>query len=186
MAAEPNARGDCPRVASSACIHPTATVIGNVVIGERVLIAPGAVLRADEPGPDGAVSPLIIGDEANIQDGVVIHALGGTTVTVEAGSSISHRAIIHGPCRIGPRCFVGFNSVVFNATLGEGVVVLHLALVEGVSVPDGLCVPAGGIVRAAADVARLSPAPPDLIAFAERVRRMNLRLVAAATPRPTQ
>jgi len=183
MALERNARGDRPRVAPSACLHPTATVIGNVVIGERVLIAPGAVLRADEPGPDGAVSPILIGDEANIQDGVVIHALGGTAVTVGNGSSISHRAILHGPCRIGPRCFVGFNSIVFNATLGDGVIVLHHALVEGVSVPDGLYVPAGSVIRAVADAARLSPAPPDLVAFTERVRQMNLLLVAAAAPR---
>ncbi len=185
MAIEPNPFGDMPQIARTAHIHPAATLIGRIVVGERVLVAPGAVLRADEPGPDGAVQPIVIGDEANIQDGAVIHALGGTAVTVGAGSSISHRAIVHGPSTIGPRCFVGFNSVVFKATLGEGVIVLHLALVEGVSLPDGLCVPALSAIRTEADVARLAPASCDLSAFADRVRQMNLRLVAAATLRRT-
>ena len=100
-------------------------------------------------------------------------------MTIGNGTSVSHRAVVHGPCAIGPRCFLGFNSIVFKATLGEGVIVLHLALVEGVSIPNGLCVPASAALCAEADVAALSRATPELVAFAHRVQQMNLRLVAA-------
>ena len=125
------------------------------------------------------MEPISIGEETNIQDGVIIHALGGTGVSIGPGSSVAHGAIIHGPCQIGANCFVGFNTVVYNATLGEGVVIMHQALVEEVSVPDGLYVPSMTAVRSEAEVGALTEAGPDVRAFVERVRLMNLRLVEA-------
>jgi carbonic anhydrase/acetyltransferase-like protein (isoleucine patch superfamily) len=179
MGIEANVGGDYPEVATTAYVHPTATVIGRVQIGERVFIGPHAVVRADEPGPDGTVGPVVIGEAANIQDCVVIHAIGGTGVTIGARTSIAHGAVVHGPCRIGAGCFVGFNSVVFRATLGDGVVVMHQSLVEGVEVPAGFLAPSMTAVRSASDVLGLERVPTETVAFAENVVDVNVFLAEA-------
>jgi carbonic anhydrase/acetyltransferase-like protein (isoleucine patch superfamily) len=181
MALEGNGFGDSPEVAASAYVHPQATVIGNVVIGERVLVCPHAVIRADEPGPDGTVQPIRIGDEVNIQDTAVVHALGGSEVRIGEGASLAHGAVIHGPCDVGAHCFVGFASVVFKATLGDGVTVMHQALIEGVDLPPGLLVPSMTGVLCEEDVSRLSQVTPETVAFVRKVRHANLRLLEART-----
>jgi carbonic anhydrase/acetyltransferase-like protein (isoleucine patch superfamily) len=179
MAIEPNTVGDMPQVADSACVHPSAIIIGNVRILDRVFIGPQAVIRADEPDADGVVAPVVICERANLQDCVVIHALSGTSVVIEPEASVAHGAIVHGPCAIGPQSFVGFNSVVFNATLGDGVVVLHQALVQDVQVPTGTYVPSATAVCCEEDVQRLGPVPDDMRAFARKVSCTNIGQVEA-------
>ena len=176
MNLEWNATGDYPQLAPTAYAHPTAVLIGNVRVGQKVYVGPNAVIRADEPGEDGMVKPIVIGDESNIQDGVIIHALGGTRVNIGRGSSVAHGAVVHGPCEIGANCFVGFNSVVYGASLGNGVVVMHQALVEGVVIPEGLYVPSLTAVRCQADVSRLMEVPPDVRDLVDKVRRTNIYL----------
>ncbi len=58
-----------PRIGATAFIHPLASVLGNVELGERVFVAPGASVRGDEG------QPIHIGAGSNVQDGVVVHAL---------------------------------------------------------------------------------------------------------------
>jgi carbonic anhydrase/acetyltransferase-like protein (isoleucine patch superfamily) len=151
-----------------------------VCVGDRAFVGPQAVIRADEPGADGTVHPIVLGECVNVQDGAVIHAVGGTGVSIGPRTSIAHAAVIHGPCTIGAGCFVGFNSVVYRATLGDGVVVMHHALVEGTVVPEGLYVPSITPVRCERDVARLGRVAPDVVAFVERVSRTNVLLAEAA------
>lgn len=146
-------------------IHPLAAVIGAVEVGDDVFIGPGASVRGDEG------TPIRIGTGSNIQDGVVIHALetfddghtidanlvrvGGKPYAVYIGRdvSVAHQAQIHGPAAIGDRTFVGMQSLVFRAEIGENCVLEPRALVMGVKVPSGRYVPAGAVVRtqAAAD-----------------------------------
>ncbi len=180
MGLEPNSVGDSPKIALTAFVHPTATVIGNVSVEDRAFIGPHAVLRADEPGPDGTVQPIVVCEEANVQDCAVVHALGGTAVKIGPRSSVAHAAIVHGPCQIGEGCFIGFNSVVFNATLGTGVVVMHQALVEGATIPAGLHVPSMTAVCNEEDVRRLAPATQEMVAFAAKVARTNVLLATEA------
>ncbi len=171
-----NHAGDKPRVAATAFIHPSAVVIGNVQIGENVYVGPNAVIRADEPCPKGKVEAIVIESEANIQDGVIIHALGGTPVRIGKGASLAHGAVVHGPCDVGENCFIGFKSVVFKASLGRGVVILHQSLVEGVTIPEGMHVPSMTAVMTEKDVLRLNPASAELTAFADKVHRTNVFL----------
>lgn len=183
MALEQNSFGDRPVVAPTAYVHPTATVIGKVTIEGRVFVGPQAVLRADEPGPDRKVSPIIIREGANVQDGAIIHALGGTGVTIGPRSSIAHGAIVHGPCEIGEDCFIGFGSVVFNATLGDGVVVLHKSLVEYATVDATLHVPLMTMVHGDEAASRLTPVTDEMVAFAKKVAQTNIMLAKAALGR---
>ena len=135
-------------------------------IGARVFVGPSAVICADEPGPDGTVEPVLVLERANIQDGVTVHAPGGFRVVIGKGSSLARGAVVHGPCLVGDDCFIGFNSVVFKASLGEGVIVMHQSLVEGVDVPAGMCVPSMTAVTADKDVSRLGPPGLELVEFA--------------------
>lgn len=180
MGLEANATGHYPEIAPTAYVHPTTTVIGRVRIGDRVFVGPHAVIRADETGPDGTVEPIVIGESTNVQDCAIIHALGGTGVTIGRRTSIAHAAVIHGPCKIGARCFVGFNSVVFQATLADGVIVMHQSLVELAEVSEGLFVPSMTAVRCDEDVSQLKRATSDIVAFIEKIIIANVLLAKTA------
>ena len=129
-----------PTIAASAFVDPRATVIGEVIVGENVYIGPGASVRADEG------TPFFIGAESNLQDGVTLHGLPGKVILVQGraysvyvGRSVclTHHALIHGPCYIGDRSFIGFKATVHDAVVGEGCVIGLGAVVIGVSLPPG-------------------------------------------------
>ncbi len=154
MCSRCNPNGDLPDVDSTAYVDPSAQVIGNVHIGPEVYIGPNAVIRADESDGNGNVQPVVIESACNVQDGVIIHALGGTQVRIGPRTSLAHGCIIHGSCIIGEWCFVGFRAVVFNATLGDGVFVDTSAVVQGVDLAANALVPPGVVVSSEADAAK--------------------------------
>jgi len=160
-----NATVDLPTVPKSVYIDPKASVIGNVELGERVYVAPFASVRGDEG------QPIHIGDDSNIQDGVVLHALetqsegknvegrtykvGARAYAIYVGERVSmaHQALVHGPARVDDDVFIGMQAMVFKARIGAGCVVEPAAKVIGVTVPAGRYVPAGSVIttQAAAD-----------------------------------
>ncbi len=117
----PNPNGDHPEIDPTAFVDPSAQVIGNVKIGPKVYVGPGAVIRADEVDQEGRVHPITLEEECNIQDGVIIHAVRGSEVRIGKRAFISHGCIIHGPCTIGRESFLGFRVVVYSAILKEAV-----------------------------------------------------------------
>lgn len=172
-----NPNGDWPEVDPTAYIDPTAQVIGNVHIGARVYIGPNTVIRADETDDKGQVRPIEIGVECNIQEGVIVHALGGTQVTVGQRTSLAHSCIIHGPCTLGQECFVGFRAVIFNAALEDGAFISTGAVVQGVDLAKNSFVPAIAAVLSREDVVRLvSTTNPADCKFVEKVVNANLNL----------
>ena len=173
----PNPNGDWPIVDPTAYIDPTAQIIGNVLIGPEVFIGPNAVVRADESDEKGQVHSIEIGPQCNIQDGVIIHALSGTQVTVGQRTSLSHGCIVHGPCTIGQECFIGFRAVVYNAALENGVFVNAGAIVQGVDLVANAFVPPAAVVLSRQDVTKLvnATSPADC-EFMERVLNANLAL----------
>ena len=136
---------------TSAFIDPTAILCGLIEIDEEVFVGPYAVIRADEVDADGDMEPIRIGRGSNIQDGVVIHSKSGAAVTIGARTSIAHRSIVHGPCQIGDEVFVGFNSVLFNCTVGSRSVIRHNSVLEGCSLPEGFHVPSTTSVHSMPD-----------------------------------
>lgn len=167
-----NPAGEHPKIEKSAYVDPTASIIGRVSIGKNVFVGPQAVIRADEPG-----SSIIIKDNCNIQDRVVIHALTGTSVFVGANTSLSHGCIIHGPCKIGKNCFIGFGSVVFGAELRMNVIVKHLAVVENIKVPPWRLIPSGAVIGSKEKLNELGFCPKGLKRFSSQVVKTNLNLV---------
>lgn len=166
-----NPGGEYPKIDKTAYIDPTAVIIGKVSIGKNVFVAPGAVIRADETG-----SFVSIGDGSNIQDRVIIHALGNSSVIVEKNTSLSHGCIVHGPCKIGKKCFIGFGSVIFKAIIEDNVFIKSSAVIEWVSIPNKKVIPNGAIISSPRMVESLQSVSKEEIAFAKRVVDTNLRL----------
>ena len=172
-----NPNGDLPQVDPSAYIDAAARLIGNVRVGGNVYVGPYAVIRADETGADGKVSPVIIEAECNVQDGVIIHALGGTEVRIGKRTSLAHGCVIHGPCTIGDNCFVGFNAVVYNSTLAEGTLVSTSATVQGVDLPANSLIGPGAAILSEEDIAKSAKTTTDKeIQFMQKVIAANLPL----------
>jgi carbon dioxide concentrating mechanism protein CcmM len=166
-----------PKIHHTAYVHAFSNIIGDVRIGENVMIAPGISIRADEG------NPFSIGSNTNIQDGAVIHGLEQGRVTGDDGtpysvwignnSSITHMALIHGPAYVGNDCFIGFRSTVFNATVGHGCVVMMHALIQDVKIPPNKYVPSGAIITSQQQADRLSEVQPDDKKFAAHIISIN-------------
>ncbi|MEW5770909.1 MAG: carbonate dehydratase [Pseudomonadota bacterium] len=172
-----NPHGDVPVVHETAFVDPTAIICGKVIVGENVFIGPYAVIRADELNAEGEMEPIVIGSHSNIQDGVVIHSKAGGRVNVGRYTSIAHRSIVHGPCDVGDNVFIGFNSVLFNCTIGEGSVVRHNSVVEGCRVPPGFHIPSTTNIHSDEELARIKPVSADQASFSESVAQANHELV---------
>lgn len=99
--------GKVPVIPESSYIHPTATLIGDVVLGEQTSIWPSATLRGDH-------GPIRIGARTSIQDGAVAHAtMGISEVRVGTESTVGHNAILHG-CIVGDHVLVGMGSILLD------------------------------------------------------------------------
>lgn len=166
-----------PKIHATAYVHASASIIGDVRVGANVLIAPGTSVRADE----GA--PFRIGEGSNIQDGVVIHGLERGrvlgddqqeySVWIGQNTSITHKALIHGPCYIGNDCFIGFRSTVFNARIGHGCIVMMHVLIQDVEIPPGKYVPSGAVITNQQQVDRLTDVRAEDLNFASHVISIN-------------
>lgn len=118
--------GFIPVIKESSFIHPQASVTGNVFIGEKVYVGPGAAIRGDW-------GKIIIEDGCNIQENCTIHMFPGTTVLLKAGAHIGHGAIIHGGV-IGKNSLIGMNSVVMDdSEIGDESIVGALSFVPAKS-----------------------------------------------------
>ncbi|MCB0278578.1 MAG: transferase hexapeptide repeat family protein [Calditrichaeota bacterium] len=119
-----------PVVSKTAFVHPQATVIGDVIIGEDVYIGPGAVLRGDW----GAIR---VANGSNIQENCIVHMFPGVTVTFEKNSHIGHGAIIHG-ATIGENSLIGMAAVLMdNVVIGRECIIGALSfLKEGTQIAD--------------------------------------------------
>ena len=162
-----------PAIDSTAFVHPLASIIGLVSLGRRVMVSPFASLRGDEG------TPLYIGDETNIQDSCVIHALEtsehGEEITgnlyevngkkyavyIGARCSLAHQSQVHGPAVVEDDVFVGMQALVFRARIGEGCVIEPAAKVVGVTIPPRRIVPLGAIVTQQADADSLTEITDD-------------------------
>lgn len=113
----------------SAFIANTATVVGDVHIGEGASVWFGAVVRGD-------VGAIEIGKGSNVQDGSVLHVPWGGSIAIGEDVTVGHRAVVHG-CAIGNRVLVGMGAIIMDgARIGDDSIVGAAALVtEGMEIP---------------------------------------------------
>jgi len=113
-----------PVIPASCFVAESATIIGDVTLGERVSVLFGAVLRGDN-------EPITIGDDSNVQDNCVLHNDPGAPLIIGKGVTIGH-------CAIGDGALIGIQAVVLNSTvIGKHCLVGAGAIVtERKSFPD--------------------------------------------------
>jgi carbonic anhydrase/acetyltransferase-like protein (isoleucine patch superfamily) len=162
-----------PVIGSNTFVHPLAAVIGNVILGNNVMVAPTACVRGDEG------QPIYVGDDTNVQDGVVIHALetelngnpveknlmevDGKKYAVYVGSrvSLAHQVQIHGPAVVLDDTFVGMKALVFKSFVGKNCVIEPGVILMGVKVADGRYVPVGAVIKTQIEADMLPTITPD-------------------------
>jgi carbonic anhydrase/acetyltransferase-like protein (isoleucine patch superfamily) len=112
-------------------IAPNATVIGRVTLKRNASVWFGAVLRGDN-------APILVGEDSNVQDGCVLHTDDDFPLTIGAGVTIGHQAMLHG-CTIGDNSLIGIGAVVLNAArVGKNCLIGAKTLIpEGKEIPDG-------------------------------------------------
>lgn len=118
-----------PVVDPTAYVHPTAVLIGDVIVGPRCYVGPAASLRGD-------FGRIVLRDGANVQDTCVIHGFPDSDTIIEIDGHIGHGAVIHG-AHIGQNAMVGMNAVVMDRSeIGESAIVGAMAFVrEGTIIP---------------------------------------------------
>jgi phenylacetic acid degradation protein len=112
-----------PVVDPAAYIHPTATLIGDVIVGADCYVGPGASLRGD-------FGRIVLKAGCNVQDNCVMHSFPGQDAVVEENGHVGHGAILHG-CVVGRDALIGMNSVIMDgATIGEASFVGAMSFVR--------------------------------------------------------
>ncbi len=129
--------GLVPVVDPSSFVHPTAVLIGDVIVGPGCYIGPCACLRGD-------FGRLIVKAGVNVQDTCVVHTFPGRDSVIEEDGHIGHGAVLH-CCTIGRNALVGMNVVVMdNAIVGESAMVAACSFVKaGTEIPPRTL--AGGV-----------------------------------------
>ena len=115
--------GSCvPVIDPDAYVHPTAVLIGDVIIGPGVYVGPNASLRGD-------FGRIVLERGSNLQDNCVVHSHWAFDCVLEADSHVGHGAVIHA-CRLGRDTLIGMNAVVMDeAHVGDESIVAAMALV---------------------------------------------------------
>ena len=98
-----------PVLGDGAWVAPSADLIGDVRLGARASIWFGAVIRADN-------TPILIGEDSNIQDGAIGHSDPGAPLTIGARVTVGHQAILHG-CTIEDECLIGMGARILNGAV---------------------------------------------------------------------
>lgn len=126
--------GIIPVVDPTAFVHPSAVLIGDVIVGPGVYIGPLASLRGD-------FGRIELRENSNVQDSCVIHGVNENDTIVDVDGHIGHSAVLHG-CTIGRNAMVGMNAVVMDqAVVGQNSIVAAMAFVKA-----GLVIPARSLV----------------------------------------
>jgi gamma-carbonic anhydrase len=123
-------RNVMPKIGKQVFLAPNSSVIGDVVLGDRVNIWFGTVLRGD-------MHEIRIGDRSNVQDNAVVHVAKGRSGTYIGNDVlIGHGAIIHA-CTIGDGAFIGMGSIILD----------HAVVEPGAMVAAGAMVTPGKVVK---------------------------------------
>jgi len=127
-------RGRAPQLHPESWVAPNASLIGQVRLAARASVWYSATLRAE-------AEPIDIGAGTNIQDGVTIHVDAEYPVSIGAGVSVGHNAVLHG-CTVDDGALIGMGAIVLNgAVIGADCLVAAGALV-----PQGVIVPPRSLV----------------------------------------
>lgn len=122
-----------PSISKNAFIAETASVIGDVSIGERTSVWFNSVIRGDR-------AAIRIGNGCSIQDNSVIHS-DDNDIKIGDGVIIGHGCIVHGNL-IKDNALIGMNATILHgAQIGE-----HAIVGAGALVPPNHKIPDNSVV----------------------------------------
>ena len=138
MALIKSCKGIEPQFGVDVWLAENATIVGDVIMGERCSVWFNAVIRGD-------VNSIRMGDQVNVQDGAVIHCTYEKTKTVLGNNvSIGHNALVHG-CTVEDNVLIGMGAIVMdncyieeNCIIAAGAVLLENTRVESWSIYAGV------------------------------------------------
>ncbi|MBK4734612.1 phenylacetic acid degradation protein PaaY [Noviherbaspirillum pedocola] len=176
--------GITPVVHPTAFVHPSAVLIGDVIVGPRCYVGPAACLRGD-------FGRIVLEEGVNVQDACVMHSYTDRDAVIEAWGHIGHGAILHG-CHVGRNAMVGMNAVVMDGVvIGEHSLVAAMSFVRaGMQVP-----PKSMVVGAPARILRVLSEEElahkhadtaDYIALAQRSLETMREVEALTEPEPNR
>ncbi len=170
--------GVTPVVDPSAYVHPSAVLIGDVVVGPGCYVGPCASLRGD-------FGRLVVGAGSNIQDGCIVHTFPERDTAIGENGHVGHGAILH-CCTVGRDALIGMNAVVMDdAVVGEAAFVAACSFVKaGFQVPPRTLVAGipAKVVRPLAD-GELSW-KREATGLYQHLARRSLATMAEAEPLP--
>ena len=148
-------QGMAPRIGARVFVAPTATVLGDVTLGDDVSVWFNCVLRGD-------VNAISIGARSNVQDLCCLHVTNARwPLRLEEEVSIAHNVMLHG-CTVRRGALVGMSTTIMDgAEVGEGCLVAAGSLLK-----EGFCAPPHTLVAGwpARVVGPLKPAQLELVA----------------------
>jgi carbonic anhydrase/acetyltransferase-like protein (isoleucine patch superfamily) len=129
-----------PTVGKDSFVSKTATVIGDVIIGDNCYIGHGAILRGD-------YGRIEIGDGTAVEEGVIIHSPPGETNRIGLRVTMGHGAVLHGKS-VGDYAVIGMGAILsIRSEIGEYSIIAEGSVVKmRQSIPNGV-VAAGNPAR---------------------------------------
>ena len=163
-----------PNIHPTAYVHPSAEIIGRVILKKDASIWPMVVLRGD-------IEFITVGEQSNIQDSTVVHTSHGIPVVLGKGVTIGHAAVLHGT-RIGNYSLIGMGAVLLDGSVigseclvGAGAVVPERAHIPPRSLVLGV---PGKVVRKLrrGEIAALHKRAKDYVRYADQHRQQSFPL----------
>ncbi|MDG1117137.1 MAG: gamma carbonic anhydrase family protein [Flavimaricola sp.] len=160
--------GTSPRIAETAWVAPGCHIIGRVTLSAHSSVWFGTVIRGD-------YEAIVLGEGSNIQENSVLHTDPGCPITIGAGCTIGHKAMLHG-CTIGDNSLIGMGATVLNrAVIGRNCLIGAGALIpEGKVIPDGsLVIGAPGKVTRMLDEEAIEELRASALNYQSNARRFR-------------
>jgi len=160
--------GHSPKIARDTWVAPDANLIGRVVLEEAASVWFGCTLRGDN-------EEIVIGAGTNVQENTVMHTDIGFPLTIGAGCTIGHKAMLHG-CTLGENTLIGMGATVLNgARIGKNCLIGAGALItEGKEIPDGsLVMGAPGKVMRELDDTAIQGLRASALHYQQNMRRFR-------------
>ena len=122
------------RFVNNIFLAPTAVLTADVTCGPGVNVWYAAIVRGD-------VAPVTLGENVNLQDGVIVHCDFGVPNVIEPGVVAGHAAVLHG-ARVGTDTLVGIGARLLSGSdIGP-----ECLIAAGAVVPPGMKVPPRSVV----------------------------------------
>jgi carbonic anhydrase/acetyltransferase-like protein (isoleucine patch superfamily) len=133
-----------PAIGNDTYVSETATLVGNIVIGDNCYIGHGAILRGD-------YGRIVIGSGTAVEEGVIIHAPPGETNRIGSRVTIGHGAIIHGKS-IGDNAVIGMGAIIsIRSEIGGDTIIAEGCVVKMNQIIPSSVVAAGNPARIVRD-----------------------------------